>query len=101
MDFPFACAAMIAVGESGVFNPFVIVIVLGPWLAGAVLRERQQVARRLQDVGRELESESQLLAEEAVRLHGPIRGPYLALRRLLRCHPWAVGGPDPVPKGLH
>jgi signal transduction histidine kinase len=63
-----ACAAMIAVGEAGVFNPFVIVIVLGPWLAGAVLRERQQVARRLQDVGRELESESQLLAEEAVRL---------------------------------
>lgn len=36
-------------------------------------------------------------AEEAVRLHGPIVGPYLALRRLLRCHPYAAGGPDPVP----
>jgi putative membrane protein insertion efficiency factor len=37
-------------------------------------------------------------AEEAVRRHGPVRGPYLAVRRLLRCHPWAVGGPDPVPE---
>lgn len=36
-------------------------------------------------------------AEEAVRLHGPVVGPYLALRRLLRCHPFAAGGPDPVP----
>ncbi len=36
-------------------------------------------------------------AEEAVRIHGPITGPILALRRLLRCHPWAAGGPDPVP----
>lgn len=36
-------------------------------------------------------------AEEAVRAHGPIVGPWLALRRLLRCHPWAEGGPDPVP----
>ena len=36
-------------------------------------------------------------AEEAVRVHGPFKGPFLALRRLLRCHPWALGGPDPVP----
>ena len=26
-----------------------------------------------------------------------IVGPWLALRRLLRCHPWAAGGPDLVP----
>jgi uncharacterized protein len=36
-------------------------------------------------------------ALEAVREHGPLAGPWLALRRLLRCHPWAAGGPDPVP----
>jgi putative membrane protein insertion efficiency factor len=36
-------------------------------------------------------------AEEAVRLHGPVVGPWLALKRLLRCHPYAAGGPDPVP----
>jgi putative membrane protein insertion efficiency factor len=38
-------------------------------------------------------------AEEAVRLHGPLRGSWLAARRLLRCHPWAPGGFDPVPGG--
>ncbi len=37
-------------------------------------------------------------ALEAVRIHGPLVGPWLALKRLLRCHPWAPGGPDPVPE---
>lgn len=36
-------------------------------------------------------------AEEAVRLHGLGRGCWLALRRLLRCHPWTPGGVDHVP----
>jgi putative membrane protein insertion efficiency factor len=36
-------------------------------------------------------------AVEAIRMHGPLVGPYLALSRLLRCHPWAEGGLDPVP----
>lgn len=33
----------------------------------------------------------------AVRLHGPFRGGWLALRRILKCHPWHPGGIDPVP----
>jgi putative membrane protein insertion efficiency factor len=36
-------------------------------------------------------------AEEAIRLHGPVRGSGLALRRLARCHPWGGHGVDPVP----
>ena len=36
-------------------------------------------------------------AIEALRKHGPIRGLYLAIRRILRCHPWGGSGYDPVP----
>jgi putative membrane protein insertion efficiency factor len=36
-------------------------------------------------------------AVQALRVHGPLRGTWLAGRRLLRCHPWNPGGPDPVP----
>ncbi len=36
-------------------------------------------------------------ALRAVEVHGAARGSWLALRRLLRCHPWAAGGYDPVP----
>ncbi len=36
-------------------------------------------------------------AIESVEKHGAWRGFILALKRLLRCHPWAEGGYDPVP----
>ena len=36
-------------------------------------------------------------AAEAVARHGPARGSLLAVRRLLRCHPWGGSGYDPVP----
>jgi putative membrane protein insertion efficiency factor len=37
-------------------------------------------------------------AAEAVDTHGALRGSWLALYRLLRCHPWHAGGVDLVPK---
>ncbi len=36
-------------------------------------------------------------ALEAVRAHGAWRGGWLAIKRLMRCHPWHAGGHDPVP----
>jgi putative membrane protein insertion efficiency factor len=34
---------------------------------------------------------------EALQKHGLIRGSYLTINRILRCHPWSKGGHDPVP----
>jgi len=36
-------------------------------------------------------------ALEALERHGPLRGGWLALGRLVRCGPWTPGGHDPVP----
>ena len=37
-------------------------------------------------------------AIEALQSHGALRGAGLAVRRLLRCHPWHAGGVDEVPE---
>ncbi|MBN2444311.1 MAG: membrane protein insertion efficiency factor YidD [Spirochaetales bacterium] len=36
-------------------------------------------------------------AREAIMKHGSIKGIFLSIKRLLKCHPFHPGGYDPVP----
>lgn len=36
-------------------------------------------------------------AIEALRKYGPVKGLWLAVKRICRCHPWGGSGYDPVP----
>ena len=36
-------------------------------------------------------------AQEALKKHGVVKGGYLAVKRILSCHPWGGSGYDPVP----
>lgn len=38
-------------------------------------------------------------AMEAIQIHGPLHGGWLAAKRIVRCHPGSDGGIDPVPGG--
>ncbi len=37
---------------------------------------------------------------QAIKRHGPLNGLLLALKRILRCHPFHPGGVDPVPRRI-
>lgn len=36
---------------------------------------------------------------EAIQVHGPLGGGWLAVKRIIKCHPGSPGGMDPVPGG--
>ena len=40
-------------------------------------------------------------AIQALHRHGPVRGAWLGLWRILRCNPWGEAGYDPVPPSRH
>ncbi|MFI0471324.1 membrane protein insertion efficiency factor YidD [Halomonas sp. HMF6819] len=36
---------------------------------------------------------------EAIQVHGPLKGGWMAFKRIIKCHPGHPGGMDPVPGG--
>ena len=38
---------------------------------------------------------------EAVEIHGVMKGLWMGMKRISRCHPWHEGGYDPVPGSKH
>jgi putative membrane protein insertion efficiency factor len=56
-------------------------LLLSPWLGSAC----------------RFEPTCSVYAIGALETHGAAAGSYLAVKRVLRCHPWCPGGHDPVP----
>jgi len=73
-----------------------IATIVGLLLRGAIRAYQLLLAPVLPPACRYLPSCSHY-AEEAIARHGPLRGGWLAARRLCRCHPWGGSGYDPVP----
>ncbi len=66
------------------------------WVVGAVRLYQSLLSPLLGDNCRYLPSCS-TYAVEAIEGHGLLRGAWLAMRRVGRCHPFREGGVDPVP----
>ena len=74
------------------FNPFLLVLV------GLVRAYRWGISPFLMPSCRFAPSCSEYALDSLLRF-GVLRGGYLAVRRILRCHPWGGAGYDPVPDG--
>ena len=73
---------------------------LGSQIACAVVRGYQLLLRPLLPAACRFQPSCSEYAREALSSHGVIRGGWLTLRRLARCHPWNPGGYDPPPAAL-
>lgn len=69
----------------------------GWWLQQLVTGYRRVVSPLLGAHCRYLPTCSEY-AYEAIGEHGAVKGSWLAVRRVARCHPFHVGGYDPVPR---
>lgn len=69
-------------------------------LLSAIVRGYQLLVRPLLPATCRYEPSCSHYAMEALERHGAVAGTWLAVKRILRCHPWAAGGYDPVPEGV-
>jgi putative membrane protein insertion efficiency factor len=67
------------------------------WLAVRLLRGYQLAVSPLLGSNCRFEPSCSQYALEAVELHGAVKGGYLSLRRIIKCHPFHAGGVDLVP----
>jgi putative membrane protein insertion efficiency factor len=67
------------------------------WLLAVLLRAYQRFISPLLGPRCRFYPSCSAYALEAVTVHGALRGSWLAVRRLSRCHPFHPGGVDPVP----
>jgi putative membrane protein insertion efficiency factor len=67
------------------------------WLLIALVRGYQIVLSPLLPAACRYYPSCSAYAVEALEKHGALRGAWLALKRIGRCHPFRVGGYDPVP----
>jgi hypothetical protein len=73
---------------------------IGSCIARGVVRGYQLLLRPLLPAACRFQPSCSEYAREALSGHGVIRGGWLALRRLGRCHPFNPGGYDPPPDAL-
>lgn len=66
------------------------------WAVAAVRWYQRYLSPRKPPVCRYTPTCSEYTAQ-AITHYGALRGIWLGLKRLLRCHPWSPGGYDPVP----
>jgi len=67
------------------------------WLLLALIRAYQYLLRPLLGANCRFYPSCSDYAREAVEKYGALKGAWLALRRISRCHPYHPGGFDPVP----
>ena len=72
----------------------------GSRIACGVVRGYQLLLRPLLPAACRFEPSCSEYARQALRRRGAIRGGWLTLRRLARCHPFHPGGYDPPPGAL-